>query len=274
MDNLVIRDEYEMTAESVRIAVRPHRKNFHEKYKSGFCFFSDSSFLCDYMMFAFAGISVKYGKHIAKPLYVERGDESDFRKELLEEKNIKSVPFESLGAEPSNMAAFVFADCVGGLDQKDVTLASLKRFFEIQKNKPFNKCIISVVMPEIPAYPENITALAERELDYWLEEKCEKTPGIEYYLALEKLCREAMRDYGLNIVMLRFTNVFSPDHYSTPSIDIEKIVTDAFEESSVTVTADDLKLHTSLLYVRDACAIIIKTLRFGVEGNIYNSMSR
>ncbi len=164
---------------------------------------------------------------------------------------------------------FLGVDCTS-LSRQKTTLEELEFFFSYMKKHSGCKAVISVLLPEIPAFSDSVKALAEREFNFWLEECFNPTPAFDYYLQLEKRCRQAVREDGLEITLIRFSNVFAPDCAHTPSQNLSDIVTQAFQKGYVEITGEDYQDVFSISYIRSAVYNLFLALEKGLPGHIYN----
>lgn len=269
MKELIMADEYAMTSYTLR---KSFEKRSEQKKKAGsrkafFC--ADDNFLCDYLLRAAAELSVRFNVY-DEIAYISFGSESDYRRNTLAETECKTVSINEFETIKDEADIFVFADCVKGVSLKNETSNALKTIFEKMRSNANAKCIFSVFLPEINSFPGEVTALSEREYNFFIEKCCEKTPETEYYLSLEKMCREEVRENDTDISLLRFDNVFAPDRYHTPSIDIEGIMNEIFSAKKAVITDDDFKKETTVTYVRNACYALYNALLNAKKGHIYN----
>lgn len=268
-DNPVVQDEYIMTASGVTpVFKKMYRKN--RKKSAGSVFFAgDDSFLCDYLLYSVVLNNEKINLFNSVN-YIDFNDTSDYRKSVLEDSQCNVVFSE----EVKNIDyLFFFADCIGGLKDKTKTLKKLRETLE-RAEKSKARVLVTVLLPEIPVYPTEVTALSERELDFYFEKVCERTPETDYLIELQSICRKAVRDNGINLSLIRFDNVFSPDRYHTPAIDIKKIITESAKNKCVTIGDEDISKVSTVCYVRNAVFSILVSLFCAKKGHIYNGVSR
>lgn len=273
MKNLVVTDEKIMCTQ----ALEPMFKAYYNKkvkQNYGRIFFSgDSSFLCDYLLFAVKKANTK--RHVFNMIgYIGDSKISQQRTSAIDDT--MTLVFEKAAIENNENGkpiVFFFVDCTDS-DNKEKTLASLKGVFSsMQKNRD-SRCLLSVMLPGFESFPGEATSLAEREFNFFLEKVCNKTPEIEYYLEVERLCREAVRDNGIDLSVVRFDNVLAPDYCHTPSFDVERIINEISQNKKITITDDDFKDVFSLSYVRDACVNIFFSAFNARKGHIYNTASK
>ena len=173
----------------------------------------------------------------------------------------------------SENAVLFFADCTDGYFKKDLTLKKLDKVIDVLKGDSSKRCVVTVLLPEIHSFPGETQALSEREYNFFIEECEAKTPETDYYLEIEKKCKEAVKN-GCDISLLRFDNCFAPNFYHTLSLPLEKIIDDCVKSGKITVTDEDYSLVTGVTYIREACDAVLLTLYNGEKGHIYNGPSR
>lgn len=272
MKNLVITDEKIMVAQSLF----PRFKRIQAgKIDCGFksvFFVGDNSFLCDYLMY---GVKKANDKHTVfdRVAYIDDCNSSDYRGAFIDEAEIESCSFEDFSRYvKEDTEVFFFVDCED-IKTKSQTLSKLNKICDCLRNHKNSKCILSVMLPGYDAFISEAETLAEREFNFFIEEICNKTEEIEYFLELEALCRQAVRDNGVNITLLRFDNVLAPDRYHTPQFDIKAIVEEAYNKKKIVITDEDYKDIFSFSYVRDACVNIFVSSYSAKKGHVYNVAS-
>lgn len=269
MKQLVVIDEKITISQELYTHFKPlYRKrkklNFNKAY-----FVSDSTFLCDYLLFAVNKANAKY-PIFDQVTYFDEASVEEYRKNSLEVAGIPVTSFKEFQTLREEKAiVFFFLNC-GELKSKTDILEKLNKVFTYMKNNRSSRCLISVMLPAFESFNSSATSLAEREFNFFLEKVCKKTPEIEYYLEVEKLCRENVRENDLDISLLRFSNVFSPDCYHTHNFDIKTVLNKCFENKKVTICDEDFKDVFSLSYVRDACVDIFASLFSAKKGHVYN----
>ena len=275
MKQLVVNDELIMTTEALKVhfkAIKRKKKKF-PKFKN-VVLGGGNTFLCDYMLNAVANANSKFNVfHYVE--YLSNGNENDNRKKILDETGVTSVHYsyyEECTPLIENTLFYFFIDC-NFLKEKDETITELKKILEFSKEKAKNKLVLSVILPEIPFFSNGPTSLAERELSFYLEKHCEKTPELDYYFEIEKLLREKVSGSSLDVTLLRFDNIFSPDFYSTPCVDFKTLVQECVRNKKVAITNDDYKRKFTISYIRDACENIFLSSISAKGGHIYNVAS-
>lgn len=250
MRDLVLKDEQIMCAQELYQQFKAISRNKSKQLYKSALFVGDNNFLCDYLLSATSKANSKY------PVF----------------ENIACVcDNDPLLSESGDKLIFFFVDC-NNSSTKAKTINKLKKILSLSKK---SRVIITAILPEFKSYSELTTAtsLAERELSFYLEKHCEHTPEIEYYLELERVCRNSIVVDNSDITILRFSNVFAPDVYSSKSIDIKAIVDECVNTKTVTITDDDIKNVYSVSYVRDACSDIFFAAFSGKKGHVYNVAS-
>ncbi len=270
MKTLILQDERTMCAGVLKehLNNRLFRKTFAKKCRRLY-FAGDSNLILDYLFPAAvaANTSVPVFESVS---YVRDGRETGCRLEWLPEE-LPQIEQEAFWATSLECATvYFFADCVGGLEMQKRTLETLRRTLDGMKNCRFARCVVSVLLPRIPAFSDEVTSLAERELSFYLEKKCEKTPEMAYYLELEALCRQAVAETGVQVTLLRYDNVFAPDRAHTPSFALEAAVDEAFASKTVTITEADGALVSTLTYIRTACQASFTAAWKSRPGHVYN----
>ncbi len=272
MKQLVLIDEKVMTTK----ALQTRFKSISSKKKripfKNVGFAGDSSFLCDYLLYATKLNNDKFPvfNNVA---YFDDGKLSSHRNEFFSDADITVTPFAEMGNMGDKTLIFFFVDC-DDLASKDETLDKLGKVFAFMKEHKSSRCVLSVMLPEFRQFDGPSTSLAEREFNFFLEKVCERTPEIDYYLTLERICRENVRDNKANISILRFDNVFAPDCYHTPQFNIQELIAECLENNKIIITDSDYKDVFSVSYVRDACVNIFVSSYSAKPGHVYNVSSR
>lgn len=258
MTELIIKDELEMCASVLTETAKKHKKTLSKSFDGGFCVMSDSSFLCEYMIFALQAAHRKLPKYFAPVSFIPCGFENESRLAFVKDNGI---PVSKASADG---VLFAFCGCENTA-QKEEFLNSLSSAIK----SGFKRCVVCAVLPNIPEYPGTLTALAEREFSYYIENKCKKTEALEYYLELEKLLG-ASQQSGADIVLLRCENVLFPEKALCPSLGFENIIKEAFESKQLGITAADYSLNSSFIYIRDLCVNVFRAALLCEGGGIYN----
>lgn len=275
MKNLVVTDEKIMTGQ----ALRPMFKAFYNKkkkqdYESVF-FVGDNIFLCDYFLGAVSRADSKFPVY-KRLAYVDDLGVSDYRKGFLQDVNMPCYEFSDLNnLKGEKSLVFFFIDCKD-ISLKNETLKKLKCILEFIKNDNKKRCVLSVILPDFEDFSEwgTATSLSERELNFYLEKKCERTPQIDYYIEIERLCRESVRDNNANLTLLRFDNIFAPDCYRISSFDFPSIVNECFSSGLIKITDEDYKRIFTVSYIRDACENVFFASFNARVGHVYNVTSK
>lgn len=177
----------------------------------------------------------------------------------LEKSQEKLVMTADMKGIPTNTRAIFTVNCLDERyrdpeeqEQLRATLLEcLKRF--AGKNKLL---VFAAVVPE-PVCPGEMTALAEREYDAYLEQKEERTWQEEFYLSLERILRDKALNAAMRIIQLRFTNIIGPEcDAMTPALDLETIFQDA-QAGTVNVAAADRINHFSYIPVAEAAYSVL-----------------
>ena len=269
MKQLVVVDEQIMVAFSLQgFFKRCVKKKKLAVYDNIYCL-GDDTFVCDYLMTGINKCNQKFNVY-KNVKYVSNGYESDYRKNIINEQEIPTASIEEFkNSAGKNNVVFFFVNTTS-LEEKERTLTLFNEVRQFLSRSQNSKCVITALLPEIEAFPTEATSLSERELTFFLEKECKRTPEIDYYLEIEKTCREAVRDENLNITMMRLDNVFAPDRFHTPSFDLENLIKECAENNEITITDEDAKLVSSVTYVRNACYAAFQLAIKGLKGHIYN----
>lgn len=274
MKQLVIKDEFIMTAEALNVHFksilkdRKKRSIFNKIIIGG-----DDSFICDYMLYALKAANTKYPVFDSVE-YISDIPLSEYRRKVISESNIASKVYAEFSvSKKDKQLLFFFLDSTN-LFEKENSINELQQVLKLVEQNKSSKLVLSVILPAIKPFTENATSLAERELSFYIEKLCERTPEIEYYLEIEKLLRGALREKDLNITLLRFDNVFAPDCYNTPCIDFKSIIDECISTQKVVITDEDYKRKFTISYVRDACENIFLSSFVAKVGHVYNVASK
>ncbi len=272
MKKLVVTDEQIMSSQSLYPQFKIIRANKSQHIYESVLLMGDNSFLCDYFMFALSKANVKYPIFNSIE-YADDGVMSEYRRGFIPQEGLHTVSLKDVSIfNKEKSLIFFFADC-NDLNSREATIEKLKNCASFSKN---SKIVLSVVLPEFESFTKmsSATSLAEREFGFYLEKHCKRTEEIDYYLEIERVCRELVKCNGANVNILRFSNVFAPDISSSKAIDMEAIVHSVAENKTITITDDDCKEFFSVSYVRDACSNILYTAYYGRKGHVYNISSK
>lgn len=133
---------------------------------------------------------------------------------------------------------------------------------------------IAVVMPEPTVLPDGVTALAEREYDYYLMNKEEHTPAETAYLEIERICRKTQQEIGVNVILVRLQNIFGPGIDMVDGFEFERLGKEMESTGCVSSSDADAQHVTSVLYAADALAGLALTGVRGKSGHIYNGAGK
>ncbi len=264
MKELIMQNEQAMLAQVLKA---PFSAIVKSKAKRVF-FAGDNTFICDYLLTSFGRLNA--GSPAFQSItYLSTGAEADYRKAALREtEDVQAL--ETLQRLDDNCVVFFFVDCVNGLADKDTTLAALQTITGLLKNNRYAKCVVSVLLPPIPNFSSEIETLSEREYNFYIEKRCERTPEIDYYLEVEKACRAAVAYDDVDITLARFDNVFAPDAAHTPSFDLNRVILECHDTKTVRITDEDAQQHYTITYIRSACHAVAMLATKAHKGHIYN----
>ncbi len=269
MKKLILTDEYELLAGYIVSSKKA------DLYKNNLLYFADTNFLCDYLLRASSVAFLKKGDilGVGRPYYLLSGTEDEYRRKTLNavQETVKTAEIsEAAGLAAGN--TMVFADCIGGLPQRETTLAKLRELFSVLAKQKNHKVVASVFLPAFPAFPNGISSLAEREFDYYISKKVTRTPEIDYYLELTDVFRAAQRS-GVDLTVIRFSDVFAPDRNHSPNVNVAEIVKKSFDAQKVVIDQDAFATTVSLTYVRYACKQAYALLDMQeISGHVFNGL--
>ncbi len=134
-----------------------------------------------------------------------------------------------------------------------------------------NKIIVGAVLPRLRLIPDGIQSFAEREYSYFIEKVVtDRTPAEDFYITLEKKCREIVNDGFAPVNIIRYDNLVGSTGAVTPNFDFDKIVKDAFANGKVEITKEDYLNKFSFIHTRDAACALMKSLYCTRLGHVYN----
>lgn len=174
-----------------------------------------------------------------------------------------------------NKTAFMLCIDCERVETREQWLDTLRRVAAFAARGKKNMCIVSLLLPEYPAIPdENINSLSEREFGFFMEKKLsDPTPAQQFFVELEALCRQLVNEGFENINVSRVDNLFGPDSNQIRGFDLTACIQEAFETGAITVTTEDYRESISCSYVRDAMDFAVQILYCGRRGHIYNFCS-
>lgn len=257
----IINDELNLCADIISPLFQEMKKRKYQKKKRDFCFAGDSNCICDYLLYAVAMNNAKYSL-VDKIVYLENGAEDEYRKDILGQIEVEKNKENIINGD-----YFIF------VSSNDMGVAELERVLNLIPNTDQNRCIVTVLLPEYPAYEGKITEMAEREFSYFLEMQEKKTKEIKSYLQIEELCRSTARNTKIGISLLRYSNVFAPERVHMYSNGLDEIIRKCYIEKQIQINETDENTVISLSYVRNACYTVFKAMEYAQKGNIYNADS-
>ena len=199
-----------------------------------------------------------------------------FAPEEYEYGNTSFVPFADFDVSavpPEDSAFFFFPDC-GNTANREAWADAIRRITAFAAKGKRSMCVVSPLLPEYPDIPQGITSLAEREFNYYLEKTIEKpTPGQQFYVELEGLCRQIVNGGYARINIARIDNLFGPGANMIRSFDLEGFISEAFKTGTVKVAQEDFTLTLTVSYVQAAMQFSTRLLYTGRQGNVYNFAS-
>ena len=269
MKKLVIQDEYAMTAFALHDHFKKCRGNRRLKKYDNIYFAGDGNFICDYLM---VGVSESNSKFHAykKTEYVLSGNESEYRKKILAQQDIKTIACEDFsGTKSNNNLIFLFVDTFD-FENKDLTVKIFESIHKTVAGGRNTKGVITVLLPEIKRHSDTALGLSEDSVNEYFKNCNDKTPETEYFLEIKALFDVFKSEKPDCYTFLRFDNVFAPDRFHMPSLPMERIVEECVKNNKVMITDDDEKNYTSVTYVRNACNAVFKSAFCTFCGGEYN----
>ena len=169
-------------------------------------------------------------------------------------------------------AALVFADCRRKPASRELWLKEARALFKSLAADRRSLAVVCALLPEIDPLPDGVTALAEREYSALLEAKTEKTDAERFLLDVEALCREAVRDIGARVILLRAPHVFGPG-VAEEGFSVHGIVEEAAASGKVEIQAEDFGCIRSFTAATDVVAAAWHALLNATPGNTFNMAS-
>ena len=274
MNSLIITDEIEMTASAVdRVLTRVflEKKKLYDNYY----FDCDNNFVSEYIVQSMNIIAQKSRYFLGSAYFVPACAKSEKLEELLTSegcaiKEISPDNFEKIKNKKKETSCVVtFLNSAEKKNQKSV-MDALEKVFAFAGNNS-SRVVVGALLPLMPPIPQGIDHLAEREYNFFVEEYAEDVrPDFEFYVAVEKRCRQAVRDENIDATLLRFDNVFAPDNQHIPAFDLKATILEAFANQCVEIKREDYETTFTLTYIRDVVASLIFSLYKVKSGHTYN----
>lgn len=167
-----------------------------------------------------------------------------------------------------NTVSFIYIDCTT-ISNPDKWLIDIENLFKSQSTSKKSYTIITIALPHLSNLPNGITALAEREYDFLLENKENKTQQEVFLLKLQSLCRKYVRDFSCKISVLRVLNIINAKEESTPE-NILDFIRSSLDKKEVSLENSSFEKHFSLTYSFDAVIASYAAFINGTFGNVYN----
>ncbi|MBQ7106512.1 MAG: LicD family protein [Clostridia bacterium] len=199
----------------------------------------------------------------------------DNKYDCFDYKNISFDTYDAIdNLDTVNEAAFLFfADCCHP-ENKQVWFDTLERVTAFAAKGKKNMCVLTTMLPEYPAIPQDITSLSEREFIYFLEREIENpTEEQVFYVELEKLCRKIVTTSNQKLNLVRVDNLFGPDANNIRTFDLENYINEVFESKKVVINENDYENVISLSYINPALCFATQMLYTGRTGQVYNFCS-
>ncbi len=280
MDNLILVDEI--------ATFRKHIETFNKRYRkpprlSGmkkkdripikhYCIISDGNSLGKYMTAA-ADLLVEKGVLESATVVSINGSESMY--DCYEHKfvQVKSIDEVVNGDAIEHCGFLAYIDC-DSPENKEKWFDALTKIAKFAPCGKKNRITVSTLMPDYPEIPDGIEQLSEREFSYFIEKHIKnKTPEQTYYIEIEKLCRNLVKEFFTGLNIARIDNLIGPDINPSHRFDMQGFVKEAFETGKVTITAEDYKNVYSCTYIQFAMRFSVRLLHTGKDGQVYNFRS-
>ena len=167
-------------------------------------------------------------------------------------------------------AALLFADARRAPPDPGRWLGDARSLFRKIAGDRRSFAAVCVLLPEPPPLPGGAECAAEREYAWLLESKPDKTPAERFVLDVERLCREAVRDLGAQVVLLRAPHVFGPGDGGEEGSFVRGIVNAAFAAGRVEIGPSDFSAVRSFASAVDAASASWWALLNATPGNVFN----
>ena len=172
-----------------------------------------------------------------------------------------------------NTCVYFFVDSERHRYSKDIFSCLQKAVACAERNKNI-RIIFSLVVPEPKGLPPGVKAVAEREYDYILETKKDMAGASrDYTLSLHRFCREAVRDKGVSLTVLRSVNIMGPAATGFFAEEIQLIVDQVFASKKVVVEDADYGRVVNVTLVTDVVAAAFWAVYNAVSGHEFNVVS-
>ncbi len=148
-------------------------------------------------------------------------------------------------------------------------LQRLEKWLSISANSQKARFAVLPIIPLPEKLPQDITSLAEREYDYYLAHK-ELTTAEAFYLQIEALCRQYVRDSGAKVNLLRMVNLYGPGVDLWEGFSFQKLVADSNTDGQIVVDQADATTTVSATYILDAFMALVACLKSPKIGNVFN----
>lgn len=159
------------------------------------------------------------------------------------------------------------ADCCTPAKAESL-LFQLDTFLKIAVKKHASLYLLARI-PSPDGLPKEVTAIAEREYDYLLQQKQKSTEEL-LYLQLENLCRASIREHNTNVNILRFTNVFGPEMDVFEGFSFKEFIAESQKSETVTITDSDASIIFSATHIVDAFGAILSAVSSKKTGHVFN----
>ena len=192
--------------------------------------------------------------------------------DLYDVSNVDGVAFDEAKIG-DNSLVYVFLDSSRHICSAQI-LSLMERIFSLAREFKNVRIIVSVLVPEPIGLPEGVEAVAEREYDYILETKSAMAgPAWDYAVAIHRICRKAVRDWGISVSVLRSVNMFGPMATGDFNEKIVQVVEDIFDRREVVITGDDHRRIFSVTQTSDIVTAAFWAVYNAVSGHEFNVVS-
>ncbi|MBQ8605222.1 MAG: LicD family protein [Clostridia bacterium] len=263
MRELILNDERTMCADIIKKQFKKlYNHGYAKKFKSVY-FLGDENIIVDYLTYA---IKLNNDKiNLFENIFYSNFGDSNYQIDPGLDC-VSTIDFDSLHGQG---AYFFFANCAEKADGFMQKLELLQQLFE-KADTENSKFVVTALMPTLPDFSVGAENFSEEEYDFYLR-MCPRSPEIDYYIELERLCKFYARTKKINISILRFTNIFAPDGSDSPAFNIQSLVKEAYADRKIIITDEDYKRYYSLSYIRNACQCVFYALTKALKGQVYNA---
>ena len=184
--------------------------------------------------------------------------------------SFRSIDQEQLPLSKAQI--ILFANCRSTESEyKRIFLEQLKKCLKIAKDNKECQITLPLIIEPPHALPMGITAIAEREYDYYLSQKS-PSDAEQFYLIIERLCREyTQKSAAINII--RHAGIYGPGIDLFEEFSFQSFIRQSIKDQMVKVTEEDARHFYSPCYISDAISALIGAMISQKRGNIFHAAS-